>query len=100
MALDSMDCTLLFACLFLKQNMAIIGCLGDSALCVIRDDKAPALFCDSGFIGTRAVLDHDAAEHLQCAVFPLDGHVKSILLTSDGLENEIYCKGLTHVAKI
>ena len=99
MALDSMDCTLLFACLFLKQNMAIIGCLGDSALCVIRDDKAPALFCDSGFIGTRAVLDHDAAEHLQCAVFPLDGHVKSILLTSDGLENEIYCKGLTHVAK-
>lgn len=99
MAPDSMDCTLLFACLFLKQNMAIIGCLGDSALCVIRDDKAPALFCDSDFIGTRAVLDHDAAEHLHCSALPLDGHVKSILLTSDGLENEIYYKGLTHVAK-
>lgn len=99
MSPDSMDCTLLFACLFLKQNMAMIGCLGDSALCVIRDDKAPALFCDSDFIGTRAVLDHDAAEHLHCSVLPLDGHVKSILLTSDGLENEIYYKGLTHVAK-
>lgn len=99
MALDSMDCTLLFVCLFLKQKMAMIGSLGDSALCVIRDDKPPALFCDSDFIGTRAVLDNDAAEHLQCAVFPLDGHVKSILLTSDGLENEIYYKGLTHVAK-
>lgn len=99
LALDSMDCTLLFVCLFLKQKMAMIGSLGDSALCVIRDDKPPALFCDSDFIGTRAVLDNDAAEHLQCSVFPLDGHVKSILLTSDGLENEIYCKGLTHVAK-
>ena len=99
LALDSMDCTLLFVCLFLKQKMAMIGSLGDSALCVIRDDKPPALFCDSDFIGTRAVLDNDAAEHLQCSVFPLDGHVKSILLTSDGLENEIYYKGLTHVAK-
>ena len=99
MALDSMDCTLLFVCLFLDQKMAMIGSLGDSALCVIRDDRPPELFCDSDFIGTRAVLDNDAAEHLQCTAFPLDDHVRSILLTSDGLENEIYCKGLTHVAK-
>jgi len=99
MAPESMDCTLVFACLFLDKSMAMIGCLGDSALCVIRDDKAPQLFCDSGFIGTRAVLDDDAAEHLQCIAFPLDGHVKSILLASDGLENEIYYKGLPHVAK-
>ena len=99
LALDSMDCTLLFVCLFLEQKMAMIGSLGDSALCVIRDDRPPELFCDSDFIGTRAVLDNDAAEHLQCTAFPLDDHVRSILLTSDGLENEIYYKGLTHVAK-
>lgn len=97
-SLNSMDCTLLFLLISKEQNYALIGNLGDSALCVIRSEDSK-LYCDSAFIGTRAVLDEDAAEHLHCDLIPLDDSILGFVLTSDGLENEIYFKGLSFVGK-
>ena len=96
---NSMDCTLLFVCLFPQYDTALYGNLGDSALCVIRDNPYTDIFCDSTFVGTRAVMDKDAAQMIHCDVIPLDDHVKSFLLTSDGLENEIYFKGLDFLSR-
>ena len=98
-SLASLDCTLLFVCMFPQYNTVLTGNLGDSALCIIRDNRSPEILCDSTFVGTRAVMDKDAAEQIHCKVFPLDEHVKSILLTSDGLENEIFFKGLDFLGK-
>ncbi|MEE0956570.1 MAG: protein phosphatase 2C domain-containing protein [Ruminococcus sp.] len=97
-SLNSMDSTLLFVLVSKKQGYALIGNLGDSAICVIRSEQSQ-LYCDSAFIGTRAVLDEDAAEHLHCDLIPLDDSVLGFVLTSDGLENEIYFKGLSFVGK-
>ena len=96
----SMDCTLLFACLFKQQDIAVIGNLGDSALCMIGKSDA-RLYCENSIHsdGTRAVQDEDAEQHLNMKTVKLRDSVQGFLLTSDGLENEIYFKGLDYVSK-
>ena len=99
-AIATMDCTLLFVCVFKQHNVALIGNLGDSALCVIRTDGSQ-LLNDTAFDadGTRAVQDEDAAQHLNLSLLDLGEDVLGFILTSDGLENEIYFKGMDFVAK-
>ena len=96
----SMDCTLLFVCLFKQQDIAVIGNLGDSALCMIGKSDA-RLYCENSIHsdGTRAVQDEDAEQHLNMKTIKLRDSVQGFLLTSDGLENEIYFKGLDYVSK-
>ena len=96
----SMDCTLLFVCLFKQQDIAVIGNLGDSALCMIGKSDA-RLYCENSIHsdGTRAVQDEDAEQHLNMKTVKLRDSVQGFLLTSDGLENEIYFKGLDYVSK-
>ena len=77
----SMDCTLLFACLFKQQDIAVIGNLGDSALCMIGKSDA-RLYCENSIHsdGTRAVQDEDAEQHLNMKTVKLRDSVQARLI--------------------
>lgn len=95
----SMDCTLAFVFISKIRDFALAGMIGDSAVCVISKDTSIAL-ADSGSFsnGTRAVQDRDAGEHMLLRRIDLqEDRVVGFILTSDGLDNEIYTKGSTHV---
>jgi len=95
--LDAFDCTLLFVCVFKEEDIAVIGNLGESALCVIGSSDA-RLF-GNGAIDGKAVLDENAVQRLFMTIIRLDDSVKGFLLSSDGLESEIYYKGQEYVGK-
>lgn len=100
--LTEMDCTLVFVCILKKAMLAIVGRLGDSAVCVIAESKTIAINDgNKSANGTNTVLDKDAIEHLDIQIFNLEeGNIQGFVLTSDGLENELYMKGSDHVNKI
>lgn len=100
--LNEMDCTLMFVCVLKSTNYAIIGRLGDSAVCVIADPKSIAINDgNKSANGTNAILDKDAVEHFEIQILDLDkNNVYGFVLSSDGLENELYMKGSDHVNKI
>lgn len=95
----ALDCTLAFVYISKVRDHALVGLIGDSAVCVIAEDASFSITDSGSFAGgTRAVQDPDAGEHMllkKCSV-----HTQKILgfiLTSDGLDNEIYIKGSNHV---
>lgn len=95
----SLDCTLAFVYISKVRDHALVGLIGDSAVCVITED-ASFSFTDSGSFagGTRAVQDPDAGEHMllkKCTI--RERKILGFILTSDGLDNEIYIKGSNHV---
>ena len=95
----SMDCTLAFVFISKIHDFALAGMIGDSAVCIITENTSIAL-TDSGSFsnGTRAVQDSDAGEHMLLSRFDLQkDQVIGFILTSDGLDNEIYIKGSKHV---
>lgn len=97
-----LDCTLAFAFVSKVGNFALAGLIGDSAVCIIAEDDS-FVISDSGSFsnGTRAVLDKDAGEHMLLRKFKIDrDKVVGFILTSDGLDNEIYIKGSTHVNQV
>ncbi len=95
--LDALDCTLLFVCVFKEEDIAVIGNLGESALCVIGNTDA-RLF-GNGTLDGKAVLDDNAVQRLYMTIIRLDDNVKGFLLSSDGLESEVYYKGQEYVGK-
>ena len=97
---DTMDCTLLFVCIFKQLNVAVIGNLGDSALCMIGETDARVL-CDSSFRvnGRGAVQNEHSAHRLNLSVVRLDDDVLGFILTSCGLKNEIYYRGQDYICK-
>lgn len=98
---EDMDCTLVFAYISKVSPYAITGRLGDSALCVIRQGESLSLN-DGGPLanGTCAVLDKDAYAHLDIGIWNLDEEkIQGFILTSDGLDGEIYGKGSPRVNK-
>ena len=99
--LNEMDCTLMFVCVLKSTNCAIIGRLGDSAVCIIADPKSIAINDgNKSANGTNAILDKDAVEHFEIQIIDLDkNNVYGFVLSSDGLENELYMKGSDHVNK-
>lgn len=98
---DTMDCTLGFFCVYKQKGYAIIGCLGDSAVCVIKKEGSIVINDPSvSANGTSAVLDEDAAQSLRIHICDLDAEeIQGFLLSSDGLDNEVYMKGMRHVPK-
>lgn len=96
----SMDCTLVFVYVSKLHGYAITGRLGDSAICIIKDSGNIAICADSASAnGTSAMLDKDSVEHMHIAFHKLeDNDIKGFILTSDGLDNEIYRKGSSHVS--
>lgn len=99
--LNEMDCTLIFVCVLKKIDYAIIGRLGDSAVCVIAEPKSYAVNDgNKSANGTNAILDKDAINHFDIQILDLDkNNIYGFILSSDGLENELYMKGSTHVNK-
>ena len=97
---ETMDCTLLFVCIFKQLNVALFGNLGDSALCIIRRSQTEVI-CNSSFIAEEpgALHNDDALQRLELELLPLDDDVLGFILTSNGLENEIYHQGLSYVDK-
>ena len=95
LAVSSMDCTLVFVCVMLNKNQAMIGRLGDSAVCVIRKEgESEAISARSLSANrTHTLLQTDAARHFELRVVDLsDEDIVAFILTSDGLNNEIYMK--------
>lgn len=92
---DTMDCNLAFACILPAYAFAIWGVLGDGAVCVFRRDRQYVLSAANSISAnaTETILQRDAAERLRLGACPLaDGQLLGFLVTSDGLEGEIYDK--------
>lgn len=100
--LNEMDCTLVFVCVLKRPKQAIIGRLGDSAICVIAENKAIAINDgNKSANGTNAIFDNDAIENFDIKTLDLEEkNIYGFILSSDGLENELYMKGSDHVNKI
>ena len=100
MDVSTMNCTLTFVCVSLDNNLAVVGRLGDSSVCVIRESgKSEALVDPSvSANATCTVIDKDAADNLETSVFDLvRDPVFGFILTSDGLSNVLYMKGSSYV---
>lgn len=95
-SLADMDCTLVFVCIAFDENHALVGRVGDSAVCVIRKDETSEAIADSGFHSNRThtLLENNAHHQMELRVIDLsDENIVGFILTSDGLDNEIYMKG-------
>ena len=99
--LADMDCTLVFVYISKQYHYAIAGQLGDSAVCIIKENESLVLNeGNSSANGTNAVLDMGSYRSLNLVRIDMDADdVCGFLLTSDGLENEIYQKGSSYVNK-
>ena len=100
-ALKEMDCTLVFVYISKNESKAIIGRLGDSAICVFGDDDSIALNDgNKSANGTSAVLDRDAIDNFTVNLIDYKKEkIKGFILSSDGLENILYMKGSNSVNK-
>jgi len=98
---STMDCTLVFVYISKDHNYAITGRLGDSAICIIKKDGSIAINDSSQSAnGTSAILDKDAHEHMEISFWDIEADkVYGFILTSDGLDNELYRKGSMCVNK-
>lgn len=96
-----MDCTLLFAAIC--NNEVVVGQLGDGAICMLGKDSG-GLFCKphKGNVvnSTMTVFSHDAASSLQINRYGSSSILEAIILTSDGLERDLYYPNSTVVKKI
>lgn len=95
-SLADMDCTLAFVCVAFAENQALVGRVGDSAVCLIRKDGDPEAIADSSFSSNRThtLLETDAWRRMELRVIDLsDEDIAGFILTSDGLDNELYMKG-------
>ena len=96
LSLSDMDCTLAFVCVAFDENQALVGRVGDSAVCLIRNDGQAEAIADSSFSSNRThtVLEADAPRQMELRVIDLsEEDVAGFILTSDGLNNELYMKG-------
>lgn len=98
---SDMDCTLVFVYISKVYNYAITGRLGDSAICIIKSDGSIAINdSNQSANGTCAILDNDAHAHMEISIWDIAAEkIYGFILTSDGLDNEIYRKGSLHVNK-
>ena len=99
----TMDCTLAFVILMKQSDKVVIGVLGDGAVCVIRrDGKSEALTCrNDSANGTYTIMDKAAVARMELRILKLSAeNLCGFILTSDGLENELYTKGSNHVNQV
>ena len=93
--MDSMDCNLAFLFVLPTQE-AILGCLGDCAVCVAGASSTVLTTYSASANGTDTVLNSNAEDVMQIRTLNLaQEKVDGFLLTSDGLENELYYKNST-----
>lgn len=99
--INEMDCTLVFVYISKKDGNVFIGRLGDSAVCVIKSSDSFVINdSDASANGTNAVLDKDAINNFEIKQYNiLRDKILGFVLSSDGLDNELYMKGSPHVNK-
>lgn len=96
--INDRDCNLAFVVVL--QNVAVCGCLGDCAVCIIsREDGHHRVLTNNASIAnaTSTVLTADAKQFL--IVHENLENVRGFLLTSDGTEGEIYRKSSKRLLK-
>jgi len=92
---NDMDCTLLFAVLFKHKGVYLTGQLGDGAVCLIKKDEAiklPNVNDDikSGANMTKTIFSSEAESFFVLKQIDKADDILGIVLTTDGLQNEIY----------
>lgn len=89
-----MDCTLLLAAVWKKQSRCVLGQLGDGAVCTLTEREARQLALSEHESGVPAnatwTIDSKRAEEHFRLIFRETEKLVGILLTSDGLDKEIY----------
>ena len=97
--LDTMDCNLAFA-FILPGDCALFGSLGDCAVCVIGKESHVLTSSSALANGTDTILSTNSEQRL-CMTWQslLDDRIHGFLLTSDGLEGEIYYKNSNIIRK-
>lgn len=97
-----LDCTFAFVYIDTRENGAIIGRIGDSAIGVIKQSL------DQSFVltekknsanGTSAILDIDAFQNFEFLYIDNIDDIVGFIVCSDGLDSEIYLKGSTMLRK-
>ena len=79
----------------LDDRYAILGYIGDSAIIVISESKAEVFTQTRDYGGpTESIAHPRASELMDIRIVDMDAeNVKAFVLTSDGLEEELYTKG-------
>lgn len=93
-AYPNADATLVFA-YFISDQYLLLGYIGDSAIIVFteQDAKVYTQTRDYGSAATESIHHPRAADLMLIQILDLNKeHVKAIMLTSDGLEDELYIK--------
>ena len=66
LSISDMDCTLSFVCVSKVDNHAVVGILGDSAVCIIGEKESRVITeGNESANGTYAVLDNNAADQMK-----------------------------------
>lgn len=96
--LETMDCNLSFACILPKFDYAVWGVLGDGAVCVLCEDHQYVLSAVNALSAnsTETVLQDRAESSFRLETCKLsESQLVGFLVTSDGLEGEIFDKNST-----
>lgn len=91
-ALDSMNCTLLFVCIDKTTQIALVGQVGDGAICILHENNAELFYRPEKHVAnsTATVLNNCESD---CTLQVIDlkkNNIIGFILTSDGLRGEIY----------
>ncbi len=91
------DCNLAFVCVFKERNIAIIGNIGDAAVCVINDSGNSRVLSTTGAgaNSTDGILSSKDSQVLNVQKILLEDSDVGFIATTDGLEDAIYAKGST-----
>lgn len=96
---STMDCTIVFVYISKLYDYAVTGRLGDSAVCVIKKTDSIVLGdSNASACGTSAIFDKDANLNIDISYWDVKAEeIYGFILSSDGLDNEIYVKGSPRV---
>jgi|GEM_PF-6536261 len=91
-SISQMDCTLLFVYIEKKQNVALIGQIGDGAICLIHKNsgKLFSVADKTQANTTSTIFNHNTSDFKLEKINLIDKNIVGFILTSDGLENELY----------
>lgn len=99
---DTLDCNLSFAAILPAAGFAIWGVLGDGAVCVFSKDRSAVYSSTVSETanGTETIMQPDAAQCIQLHHCTLsDKKLLGFMVTTDGLENEIYLRNSSSMCK-
>lgn len=98
-ALDTMDCNLAFA-FIIPGDYALVGSLGDCAVCVLGKENKVFTAGSALANGTDTILSENSETRVRMSWQSLhDDSIQGFLVTTDGLEGELYYKNSDMIRK-